>query len=266
MKIAIEIQENIEAVKTNLSKIELLNESLVNKLILVNRVSKHKDMEKAVDHLSRALETHSKKWMTAKTGNTETLRKVDRILQAVKKRVVTWTLEPFMGMEYIRFKHACDLKLAFLEREVKQFSDQVYWYICSGLKNNHSKEGCNVHLINNTWLQALESKGVRNMDLYGLVKLNKVEAFLRMPKHQRRMGLLKIRKTGSHGNFLKLLEIMVLVTEWEAMTAEEMLIHLFSEQSYAIMQKHHVEILVSPTPTVAALRSMVAEIENSFWY
>ena len=56
------------------------------------------------------------------------------------------------------------------------------------------------------------------------------------------------------------------VTEWETMTAEEMLIDLFSEQNNATMSKAALEILVSPTLTVAALRTKVPEIKNSLWY
>ena len=74
---------------------------------------------------------------------------------------------------------------------------------------------------------------MRDLDLDGMVKLIKAEASLRMPKHQRRMALLRIRKTGSHGDFLKLLKRMMVDTEWETMTVDEMLIHLFSEQSDA---------------------------------
>ena len=42
------------------------------------------------------------------------------------------TLEPSMGVEYIRFNPALDLKPAFLERdcrilEVNQFLDPAYW-------------------------------------------------------------------------------------------------------------------------------------------
>ena len=52
------------------SKMETLNESLVNKLILVDRVSKVEDLEKAVDDLNGALETYYEKWIRVKTGPT----------------------------------------------------------------------------------------------------------------------------------------------------------------------------------------------------
>ena len=58
--------------------------------------------------------------------------------------------------------------------------------------------------------------------------LIKQEAALRILKHQRRMALL---------------------TKWESMTAEERVIHLFSQQSDATMSKAAMEILASPNPT-----------------
>ena len=58
VKIATEVKENKHAVKTNYNKIELLNKVLVQKLILVDRVSKVDDREKAMDDLSGVLETY----------------------------------------------------------------------------------------------------------------------------------------------------------------------------------------------------------------
>ena len=48
---------------------------LVSKLILVDKVSKVEDMEKAVDNLNGALETYYEKWMAVKTENAEILKK-----------------------------------------------------------------------------------------------------------------------------------------------------------------------------------------------
>ena len=42
---------------------------------------------------------------------------------------------------------------------------------------------------------------------------------------------------------------MALLTKWESMTAEERVIHLFSQQSDATMSKAAMEILASPNPT-----------------
>ena len=92
---------------------------------------------------------------------------------------------------------------------------------------------------------------MRNMDLDEVVRVIKAENSLRKSKHQRKMALLKARRTGSHGDLLMLLERMMAVAEWETMSAEEMLTHLFSEQSDPTMSKAVMEVLATPTPTVA---------------
>ena len=50
------------------------------------------------------------------------------------------------------------------------------------------------------------------------------------------------------------------------MTLDEFTIHYFVEQSDSILAKEGLEILAKPNPTVAELRSRVAEIENNSWY
>ena len=87
------------------------------------------------------------------------------------------------------------------------------------------------------------------------------------PKHQRRMKVLREKKgTLKHSEFLSNLERSIGVSEWEKMSIDEFTIHYFVEQSDSILAKEGLEILGKPNPTVAELRSRVAEIENSSWY
>ena len=50
------------------------------------------------------------------------------------------------------------------------------------------------------------------------------------------------------------------------MTKDEFLIHLFAESADMTISKIAMEILSSKKPTVADLRSKIAETENSLWY
>ena len=59
---------------------EELNKSLLQKLILVDRANKVKDIEKAVLDLTAQLETYFEKWVTVKNENAKTPRKTDGIL------------------------------------------------------------------------------------------------------------------------------------------------------------------------------------------
>ena len=99
--------------------------------------------------------------------------------------------------------------------------------------------------------------------------LIRIEAETRNPLHGRRMLLLKLalKKTGSHSDHLMKLEKHMEISDWESMTKDEFLIHLFAEGcSDNIMSKLAMEVLSSDKPTVADLRKKIAETENSLWY
>ena len=50
---------------------------------------------------------------------------------------------------------------------------------------------------------SLRDMRMREMDLDGVMDLIKAEASLWMPRHQRRMALLKVRKTGTQDDFFQ---------------------------------------------------------------
>ena len=62
------------------------------------------------------------------------------------------------------------------------------------------------------------------------------------------------------------LEKSMEVCEWETMSKDEFLTHLFAESADMTMSKIAVEILSGKKPTVAELRNKIAETENSLWY
>ena len=82
LKVAMEIEDNVKAINDTYSKMEILNDSLMEKLILVDRTNKLKDMEKAVDDLTSQLETYFEKCVKVKTDNVGILRKTGGILLA----------------------------------------------------------------------------------------------------------------------------------------------------------------------------------------
>ena len=94
----------------------------------------------------------------------------------------------------------------------------------------------------------------------------KAETSIQMPIHQRRMQLLKVRKTGAHGDLLQQLKRMMAVTEWKSVTTDKMLIHRFSKQSDGTMSREAREILASPNPTVAALRTRTENSSQVHFY
>ena len=100
--------------------------------------------------------------------------------------------------------------------------------------------------------------------------LIRLESDSRDPLHGRRMTLLKLalsKRTGRHSDHLMKLERHMEVIDWENMTKDQFLIHLFAEGcSCNVMSKLAMEVLSSDNPTVADLRKKISETENSLWY
>ena len=84
------------------------------------------------------------------------------------------------------------------------------------------------------------------------------------------MSLLKLalsKRTGKHSDHLMKLERHMEVIDFENMTKEMFLIHLFAEGCTCnVMSKLAMEVLSSGNPSVADLRKKISETENSLWY
>ena len=88
-----------------------------------------------------------------------------------------------------------------------------------------------------------------------------------MPCHQPRLQLMKAkRNSNKHSDFLYQLETLMSVAEFEKMSADEFIIHLFVETADATLAKLALEILSVNKPLVSTLRIKVQETENSIWY
>ena len=90
--------------------------------------------------------------------------------------------------------------------EVLNFIEQATCYISMGFKNQPPPKGCHIHLlplINPTWLQSQEAKGMREKSPLEIMDLIKSEAEVRNPVHASRIQLLKVKKTSTHSDFLQ---------------------------------------------------------------
>mgnify|MGYP007022731161 CR=1 FL=1 len=113
-------------------------------------------------------------------------------------------------------------------------------------------------LVQSSWVQSLETKDVKNKNLDEITNLIKEEGKLWMPCHQRRLQLLKDkRNSNKHSDFLHQLENSMSVAEFQEMSSDEMIIHLFAETAYAVMSKLALKILATHKPLVSTLRTRV---------
>ena len=73
-------------------------------------------------------------------------------------------------------------------------------------------------------------QGSRNKNLEQIAELSREEGKLQMPQHQRSIQLLKVkRESEKHSDLLNKLGGLMNVSEFDAMTGDKMVIHLFAE-------------------------------------
>jgi hypothetical protein len=139
-----------------------------------------------------------------------------------------------------------------------------------GYNGNPPATGASIHLaplMHSSWTQAIESKKLEDKPVRELTELIKEEGKLRMPVHQRRLQLLKAKRNQTkHTEFIFQLEKLMSVAEFEKMTSDKMILHLFAETADSIMSRLALEILSAVDLKVADLRTRVTEVENAIWY
>ena len=78
---------------------------------------------------------------------------------------------------------------------------------------------------------------------------------------------MRVRKTGSHGDFFFQLEEHMSLIEFDKLAKEALLTHLFLEQSDETMGRMAQDILVkTPVGDVNLLRQEIKRIKSSTWY
>ena len=91
-------------------------------------------------------------------------------------------------------------------KEVNNWIRQLTHYINTGYRNNPQAKGVYMHLtplLHESWSTALNAKDPDSKSLEALAELLREEARLRMPRHQRRMDLIKVKRgQDKHSDYL----------------------------------------------------------------
>ena len=201
---------------------------------------------------------------------------VDALLASPKKQARNQTNnDNNPPNDFERFIAQTDLKPTFLNQdtnmvELNQWCTQLSNYINAGYRGNPPNRGVFMHLppmMHPSWVQALEAKNPNEHSVDDLIEFLKVEGKLRMPVHQRRLQLLKVKRGSTrHSDFIFQIGKLMSVAEFTGMSEDQMLIHLFVESADPVMSKIGLEILAGDNPTIAELRTKVTETENALWY
>ena len=116
-------------------------------------------------------------------------------------------------------------------------------------------------------MESLRQKGVETKTLPQILTLIKEESAEKNPVHQRILQLLRTKKTGNHSDFLFQLEQAISLIEFEDLTKESLLTHLFLEQADEVMSRMAQDILIKkPKGDVDQLCQEIKCIESSTWY
>ena len=125
-------------------------------------------------------------------------------------------------------------------------------------------------LINSFWWKILLDRGIKDCDLPGLMsEITKLGAEFN-PIHQRRLNVFNVRRQGeAHSEFLHRLEQSVDAMDYETMTRNQFVIHLFLSQADSVMGKQAAEFLQAPSSSqnMADFRTDQADRDFSLvWY
>ena len=100
-----------------------------------------------------------------------------------------------------------------------------------------------------------------------VIELIEAESEARNPLHQRRMELLRVKKSGSHSDYLYQIEQHGQLIDFPSLTLESLISHLFLEQCDQDMGRICQEILArEPGGNLQLLRTEVKRAEGSVWY
>ena len=174
------------------------------------------------------------------------------------------------------FRPQASLKPQMLEKEsthleTSQFCETFKMYLLDGYRGSPPPEMIWIQLqplVNPIWFSSLVQKGVKLKDtVEGVIELILEESNQRNPLHQRRMQLLRIKKDGTHSEFLYKIEELMELVAFEEMSKEAFILHLFIEQADAEMSKLAAENLqTNPKGDINSFRSQIKQVESSTWY
>ena len=120
-----------------------------------------------------------------------------------------------------------------------------------------------------TWSNSLELNGVKEKYLSETLEMLLEESQLRNPVHNRQIDFLTSKRGGmAHSNFFDILEEKLSLNEFEKMTPDTLLTHIFLQESDPTMTKLASEILYETNGKgdAAKLRNEIKAIEASQWY
>ena len=158
-----------------------------------------------------------------------------------------------------KFQCVSELKAKFLKKdanffEVNNWIQKIKNYLDAGYKDSPPKKGVYKYmmpLLHHTMTTSLQNTDPNNRSIEELTNALEEEAKRGDPKHSRRIKLLQTRRgSDAHSDFMHKLRETGSVIEYDKMSLDEFLIHLFIRHADNIRAKMAQEILERDNPSI----------------
>ena len=177
---------------------------------------------------------------------------------------------------WMQFKPQSNLEPLHLEQgvshlEVKKFVEAMRTYIKVGFRGAVPEKGVWVYIVPflaASWWSSLKAKGAQDMSLDDILQELLQESALLCPVHQRRIEFLKEKRNNcSHSDFLRRIEERVELIDFQSLTKQSLVCHIFLEEADFEMQKIATQLLAkNPEGNLDELKTQVKTTESSSWY
>ena len=272
VRLAEEALDNLTEMRSKYKQIQQIAEALVEEIN--DQGDEFANSEEVVSLVNSELEVYEVKL-------DEFMRKNDEVILLAETKsneegVTTIQKVATDKNEWRAFKQNINLKPHFLEKEsthldAKNFCEMFKNYILDGFQGDPKGSAIYIHLqplLEITWWTSIVHRGVtEGKNLEEILQILMEESDARNPLHSRRIELLRIKKSGSHSDFLFNLEKMGGLIDFKSLTLDSLLMHLYLEQADREMAKVCQDILAKkPEGDLHNLRNEIKRIEASTWF
>ena len=276
-RVAAEVCENVEIVKARMKTLSEIGDEFIDIITeLDDSQFENPNKETVIEAIQAELEGFDQKFK-------DIMENKEAVILDAEVVSGPQTLQPIQvqadrgaaGDVWSSFKPQGNLKPPFLEKncnhlETVHFCALFEIYIKDGYRGKIPENTVWMQLqplMNRVWFESLMHKNVKQKNLQQVIELILEESSGRNPLHQRRIDQLRVKKEGSLSDFLFKLEEYMSLVEFDKMTKDSFLIHLFLEQADETMAKMATKILERNSQgDVNQLRQSIQQIESSTWY
>ena len=122
-----------------------------------------------------------------------------------------------------------------------KFTEAMETYIVTGFRGQVPKSGVWKYIapsLSFSWWASMKRRNCQEGSLEEIIQALKEESSLLCPVHQRRMEFLRERRGNStHSEFLQRLEERIELIEFESLTKQSLVSHIFMEDSHLEMTR-----------------------------